>query len=186
VSNQKNAVTLPPAVETPATTYAEAAQAFVEQLRGMRATIPHFTIPSGKGARERLNSLASLPPEFLELTSVARTNHAALVRGEETTPAEARDLVSYADAYAPVADELEALAQFVRFSIAAAKAKVGAEALTTYSLARRLARRQQHADLAPHVADMRRALGNRFKRPKADPAKKQGAAAPPTPPSEKK
>ena len=55
------------------------------------------------------------------------------------------------------------MAQFVRFSGAAAKAKAGIEALTTYALAQRLVRRPEHAALAPYVADMRRAFGKRAK-----------------------
>jgi len=50
-------------------------------------------------------------------------------------PAEIRDLMSYADAYSPVADELEALAQFVRHSVTAARNTAGSEALMTTSLA---------------------------------------------------
>lgn len=163
MSNQKSEASITPAVEPPATSYHEAAQAFVDQLRRMRETIPHFTLPVQKNARRTLSSLASLPPEFVEQTAVARANNPALVRGEETSPAQSRDLMAYADAYAPVADELEAMAQFVRFSGAAAKAKAGIEALTTYSLAQRLVRRPEHAALAPYVADMRRAFGKRAK-----------------------
>jgi hypothetical protein len=180
--NTETAVT-----ETPASSYSDGAQAFVDQLRRMRETIPHFAIPTLKSGRQTLSSVASLPAAFVELTAVARTNSAALVRGEGTTPAETRDLMAYGDAYNPVADELEAMAQFIRYSIAAAKAKAGVEALTTYSLARRLARRPEHADLAPHVADMRRALGNRGKRSKAASAARRKQQLAPVPqPSEDK
>lgn len=181
MSNQKSEVSVMPAVEPPATSYHEAAQRFVQELRRMREKIPHFAIPTRKRGRATLVSAATLPQEFIELTTVARTNHAALSRGGAMTAAEGRDLLTYADAYGPVADELEAMAQFVRFSIAAAKNKVGSEALTTYALAQRLARRPEHADLAPYVADMFRALGKRAKGA-ALARKKQQAAAPVTPP----
>lgn len=174
MSTQKNAVS-----ETPSTSYVQAAQAFVEQLRAMRETIPHFVIPPEKKAHSRMTSAASVPAEFVELTAVARTNSAALVRGQSTSPTESRDLLTYADAFGPVADELEAMAQFVRFSIAAAKNKAGSEALTTYAIARRLVKRPEHADLAPHVAAMRRALGNRGKHSKAAAlARKQQSSEP--------
>jgi len=45
--------------------------------------------------------------------------------------------------------------------------KAGTEALTTYSLAQRLAKRPETAGLAPHVEDMRIALGNFGRKPKA-------------------
>ena len=54
---------------------------------------------------------------------------------------------------------MEAFAQFVRHSVTAARNKAGSEALTTYALAQRLAKRVETAHLAPYVADMRRALG---------------------------
>jgi hypothetical protein len=76
------------------------------------------------------------------------------VRGEGITPAESRDLMRYAEAYSPRADELEALG---RFSVNAARNAAGSEALTVYALAQRLAKRREHAGLAPYVADMRRA-----------------------------
>jgi hypothetical protein len=176
MSNQKNE-----GIETPATSHHESAQAFVEQLHRMRDAIPHFVIPKRKGGRRTLNMTASLPPAFVEQTAVARTHNAALVRGEGTTPAETRDLMSYADAYEPVADELEAMAQFIRFSTAAAKDKAGIEALTTYALAQRLVRRPEHAGLEPYVADMRRALGGRGKRSKTALARKKQQAAAETP-----
>ena len=179
-----------PAGESPVTQmYHQAAQAIVEQLRRMRETIPYFAVPTRKTGRRSLIAAASLPTEFVELTAMARTNHPGLVRGGAPTPTETRELMSYGDAFRPVADELQALAQFVLFSIDAAKHKAGEEAMTTYTLARRLARSDEHGDLAPHVADMRRALGLRGKRSKAarlarEEKRKAAAAAAATSPSE--
>jgi hypothetical protein len=90
---------------------------------------------------------------------MALANHRVLVRAEGATPTQVRDLVAYADAFGPLADELEALALFVRYSAKAARHAAGSEALTTYSLAARLSKLPANAHLRPHVADMRRALG---------------------------
>ena len=139
--------------------HAETAQQRLQELRRWRETIPHFVMPASTDETQRLSSAASVPPEFIELTNVAIANQRALVRSEGVTPAEIRDLVSYADAYDPLADELEASAQFLRHSVKAARNIAGSEALTTYALAQRLARQRKTAYLAPHVADMRRALG---------------------------
>lgn len=141
-----------------ASSYAETVQERLQELRRWREAIPYFVIPETADAARRLSSAASVPPEFVELTNVAIANHTALVRTEGATPAEVRDLVSYADAHHPLADELEALAQFVRFSVTAARHKAGTEALTTYALAQRMVKLPANANLAPHVADMRRAL----------------------------
>lgn len=54
-----------------------------------------------------------------------------------------------------MADELEALAHFIRHRVKLARNKAGSDALTTYALAQRLARRPETADPAPHVDQMR-------------------------------
>jgi hypothetical protein len=144
-------------VETPSS-HAETAQQRVQELRRWREVIPNFVLPTSTDDARRLNSAASVSPEFIELTNVALANHPPLVRGEGATPSEVRDLLIYADAYSPLADELEAFAQFIRHSGRAARNLAGTEALTTYALAQRLAKQPKTAYLAPHVADMRRAL----------------------------
>lgn len=157
--------------------HAETAQQRVNELRQTRAVIPHFVIPASAKDTARLQSAASVPPEFVELTAMAVANENALVRGGAATPAQVRDLMHYADAYDPYADELDALAQFVRHSVTAARHAAGSEALTTYSLARRLAKKPEHAALVPRVADMRRALGRGRKPSPEAVAKKAEAAA---------
>jgi hypothetical protein len=143
--------------------HAEIAQLRIEELRAWREQIPRFAVPDTDDAMQKLSQAASVSPFFIELTNVAVANHTALVRTEGTPPAEVRDQVAYSDAYVPLADELEALAQFIRFSATAARHLAGTEALTTYALAQRLAKQKRYAHLKPHVADMRRALGRRRK-----------------------
>ena len=145
-------------VETPSS-HAEGAQQRVQELRRWRELIPNFVMPTSTDETQRLSAAASVSTEFIELTTVAVANHPPLVRAEGAAPATVRDLVSYSDAYNPLADELEALAQFIRHSARTARNIAGNEALTTYSLAQRMAKRPKTAYLAPHVADMRRALG---------------------------
>jgi hypothetical protein len=143
----------------PATTsHMDAVQALVEETRAMRARVPNLVIPS-KGDRRRLAPAASVPPAFVELTVVAVRNSTPLVRGGGLDPARTRDLMDFSIAYLLWADELEATAEFVRHSAIAARNQAGSDALTTFALARRLAKRPENADLAPHVEDMRRALG---------------------------
>ena len=160
--------------ETPIS-HAEAAQQRMQELRRWQEIIPHFVMPESTDETQRLSSAASVPPEFIELTNVAATNQPALARNDGPTPAEVRDLVSYADAYGPLADELEAVAQFIRHSVKAARNIAGSEALTRYALAQRLARQRKTAHLAPYVADMRRALG-RVRRTSPEAAARRKAA----------
>ena len=75
------------------------------------------------------------------------------------------------------ADELEAQAHFIRYSTTAARNLAGTEALTTYSLAQRLARQKRYAHLKPHVADMRRALGKQRKPTPEETARKAAERA---------
>jgi len=146
-------------IEPTPLSHVDAAQQRIQELRRWQETIPHFVMPASPDATQRLSSAASVSAEFIELTNVAVANQPALVRSDGATPAEVRDLVSYADAYSPLADELEAFAQFVRHSVKNARNIAGSEALTTYSLAQSLAKRRKTAFLATYVADMRRALG---------------------------
>jgi hypothetical protein len=150
------------------TTHWDAVQALVEETRAMRARVPNFVIPL-KGDRRRLAPAASVPPDFVELTVVAVTNSTPLVRGGGLDPPRTRDLMDFSSAYLLWAAELEATAEFVRHSAIAARNQAGSDALTTYALARRLAKRPENADLAPHVEDMRRALG-RTRKGKSKPA----------------
>ena len=138
--------------------HTEAAQARLQELRQSRARIPHFTLPvSGKETR-KLSAAASVPPQFVESSASAMGNEQVLER-PSITPEQIRELMSYADAYGPLADEHEAMSKFLRHSINAARNLAGSEALATYNTAKRLAKIPRYAGLAVYVADMRRALG---------------------------
>src|SRR5947199_9811270 len=154
---------------TPATSHKDAAAVIIDEIRGLKDRIPHFVIPQSRADRQRLGRVASLPPEFIDLTSMATRNNEDLARGGNSGPDETEDLNRYAEAYGPLADELEAMALFVRHSVRVAKSQAGSNALITYAMAQRLAKRPETASLAPHVQDMRRALLRRRKA-KATPA----------------
>jgi hypothetical protein len=159
-------------------TYRDGAQTLIGQIRAFRQQVPKLEIPEPGRSGRNLVSAASVPPEFIEVASVMVRNSAALVRAG-ADPDRSRDLMSYAEAYGPVADELESLAYFIRHSVATAKNQAGSDALTTYALAQRLARRRETADLAPHVADMRRLL-KRTRKPKAETPETTPVPAPQT------
>ena len=138
--------------------HVETAQARLQELRQSRGLIPHFTLPvSGKETR-KLMAAASVSPQFVESSVAAMTNEQDLAR-PSVTPDEIRDLMNYAEAYGPVADEYEAMGQFVRHSVNAARNRAGTEALVTYNNAKRMAKTPRYAGLAVYVADMRRLLG---------------------------
>ena len=157
--------------------HTEAAQALIETIRGMRGTIPNFVIPT-LADRWRLNRAASVPAEFIEMTVVAVKNNPVLVRGGASSdPETVRDQINFAEAYAPVAQELEALAKFLRHSTKAARANAGNEALLTYAVTQRLAKRPETADLVPVRDAMRQTLGAKRSKAQTTPV------TPPTPPA---
>src|SRR3954463_10774934 len=150
-------------VTTPATSHKDAAAEIIDEIRGLKDRIPRFVIPESRAARRRLARAASVPLQFIDLTSMATRNNEDLARGGNSGPDQIKDLTSYAEAYGPLADELEAMALFVRHSVRTAKNQAGSNALMTYAMAQRLAKRPETASLAPHVEDMRRALLRRRK-----------------------
>jgi len=175
-------------VTTPATSHKDAAAAIIDEVRGLKDRIPHFVIPESRADRQRLVTAASVPPEFIDLTSMATRNNEDLARGGNSGPDKTEDLRNYAEAYGPLADELEAMALFVRHSVRSAKNQAGSNALMTYAMAKRLAKRPETASLAPHVQDMRRALASPRRKAKAKqapvPATPGTSPAPATPPKQ--
>jgi hypothetical protein len=155
---------------TQQTSHMDAAEALIDDIRSLKQRIPNFVVPESKKARRQVASAASVPPQFIDLAALAIRNHDELTRGGNFGLAQIRDRMSYAEAYGPVADELEAMALFVRHSVRVAKNEAGSNALTTYALAKRLAKRPETAALTPHVEDMRLALGARGRKAKAKPA----------------
>ncbi|HXH38898.1 MAG TPA: hypothetical protein VNN08_09745 [Thermoanaerobaculia bacterium] len=173
-------------VTPPQPSYMDAAAALIDEVRGLKTRIPNFEIPQAKGASRKLAKAASVPLAFINLTALAIRNNEELARGGNTDQQQMHDLASFAEAFAPLADELEAMALFVRHTVRAAANKAGSEALTTYALAQRLATRPETASLAPHVEDMRLALGNFGRKTKSKPAPtpaNPGTSPAPTQPS---
>ena len=160
--------------------HTEAAQTLIETVRGIRATVPNFVIPATKADRWRMNRAASVPADFIETAAVAVKNNPALVRGgADADPDTVRDLLSFAEAYDPVADELEALAKFLRHSTKAARARAASEALLTYEVAKRLAKQRATADLAPVRDAMKRTLGAKRPKPQQTPDTPPSTPEPP-------
>jgi hypothetical protein len=169
-------------VTTPQIPHQEAADALIDDIRALKERVPNFVVPESKNAGRQIASAASVPPEFVDRAALAVRNHEELTRGGNLGLTKIRDLMDYADAYDPVADELEAMAHFIRHSVRVARNEAGNSALTTYALAKRLAKRPETAALAPHVEDMRIALGSRARGGKAKRSPKPETPGTPTTP----
>ena len=145
----------------PENMYTDSAAAMVDRIHAMQADIPKFSIPSERNSTQRLASVSSVPLQFVEKVATLVKDKPFLT-GDDTGPAKLRDLLAFAAAYAPVADEMEALAGGLRHTIRDTLNEAGASALTAYEVAKRKARRAAAADLLPHIADMKRLLKTRF------------------------
>ena len=163
-------------VTPPPESYLDTAQALIDDIRAIKQRIPNFVVPESSNAGRRLAAAASVPPQFVDLVALAIRNNEELTRGGNSGSARMRDRSSFADAFATVGDEFEAMALFVRHCVRAARNEAGSEALTTYALAQRLAKRPETASLAPHVKDMRIALASPRRKAKSKPAPKPAAA----------
>jgi hypothetical protein len=152
----------------------EAANALLQKVTDLRQEIPTFPFPVVPGMRRFLNGVTVVTPEFMEQSDMALKTRSELKRGE-VDPDQMRDLYQCAMAYEPVADALEALADELRTNVATARHKAGTEALITYSVAQRLAKRPENSDLVPIVQAMRRALRIPAKLRKARKAKKDSS-----------
>ena len=70
-----------------------------------------------------------------------------------------RDTLQFIEAFGPIASRLGALARNLQFTMQSRKAKISADALQTYEIAKGVACDPGSADLVTHVGDMRRTLG---------------------------
>jgi hypothetical protein len=156
---------------SPNGSHAQNAQTRIEEVRAMRNLVPELDVPLPPTAKglAGLSTAGSVPPDFVDATATIRANHPELVHGSALAPEKMRDLVAFATAYEPFANELESFAHFVRARVTQAKNVAGTEALQTYNLATRLVKRPGYDHLGTELAAMRQVLGGRFNR-KSKPA----------------
>ena len=122
-------------VTTPQTSHLDEAVALIDDIRAMKQRVPNFVVPQSRNAGRQLTAAASVPPPFVDLAALAIRNNEELTRGGNSGSAQMRDQMDFADAYDPVADELEALAHFIRHSVRVARNAAGSNALLTYAVA---------------------------------------------------
>jgi len=146
-------------------THTEGVNARLADLRAMRDVIPYFEIPTD-GATARVATAASVPQEFVELTT-SMLGNGDIVLQRKPDLAELRDRIVFADTYGPLADEFDLMAQALRHSMVAARSKAGSVALDVYAAAKREAKSARSGVLFARVADLSRALGIRRRNAKA-------------------
>src|SRR5438874_3064315 len=144
--------------KTAVISHSEDASKVLDRVRALRELIPGFAQPQNKTAAQRLIANANRSDEFLETVAVAVQASPNLKAASGVDPASLRDSIRFGAAYSAIADELDALASAVRFTINIKRSASAEEALAAYDLAKGLARKKEGASLVPHIADIRKSL----------------------------
>jgi hypothetical protein len=153
-------------------------EAMVEQLRAMRAQIPQYVQLSKPDARS-IRILANLNPEFAQ---AAINAVGASPRVEATVGQSAEELQIVAETaarWSPVEDELRAMLNGVSSANLTRRSSLAQAAFLTYTVSKKLVKLPEHANLLPHLDQMRRT--NRLGRRRKSAAQPQAPAPTPEP-----
>lgn len=142
----------------PPNAHEAAVAAHIGLLRSIQANIPGFT-HIGKSRQQSLNSAASVPDRFLEAAAAACDGSRHLAIASKVGGPELRDIVAFSRAYATFAEELMVLARGVRHTIAVRRSALARNALRAYRVAKSFDIPAEAEPLAPHLQEMKRALG---------------------------
>jgi hypothetical protein len=145
------------------------------QIRVMRTQIPEYT-QQPEYSIQTLASLAAIDPHFVDASTGAIGASAQLQQGLGATPEVCVQESSDASRWAQVEDEIGALFTGVRNGNLARRHRIGVRALQTYQMTKQLVRISEHADLKPHLAEMRK--HNRYGKGRATATRKSPAPAP--------
>jgi hypothetical protein len=136
-------------------------EVLVAQLRAYRLQIPEYTQLTTVSSRA-LQAAAAVNIHFLHASinavGTSSSVQGALSTTQETLWQETDD----AARWTAVEDELRAFLKGITAANLTRRHRLGLTALQVYSISRQLVRKPEHADLLPHVAEMRRQ--NRFGR----------------------
>jgi len=122
------------------------------------AAIPNMEAPH-PSTRDFVRSHQSVSNDFIASVIAAVEATPELQNVKKFSVAEARDTLQFIEAFAPIAARLTALANNLKFTMQSRKAKIAADALQTYDIAKGVARDAGSAGLVPHISNMRRTLG---------------------------
>jgi hypothetical protein len=181
---QQAATADPAADQTPTLThYDQLAAQLSASVGGLIAQIPRFESTHATTAGF-VKTNKQFPADFIATVLAAVEANPELQRLEKFDVTEARDTLQFIEAFRPLVDQVDALARDLKFTIDARKAKVAADGLQIYAIAKGIARDPSSAVVAAHVRNMKRDLGR--SRPKArtvtpaTPPPRSPATPPPT------
>ena len=144
--------------ETPTPTvthYQEVAAQLRKALNDAQALIPTFA-PAHPATKESVRKYQSFPDTLIGTAIAAVEGSAELQRVGKFDVVEARDVQQFIEAFRSCIDQADVLLRDMKFTVAARKANVIAEALQLYDIAKGLGRDPDSADVAAHAHNLRR------------------------------
>jgi hypothetical protein len=151
----KAAADLPPSPTT--THYQELATVLSTTLTAAMSQIPSFE-ESHPATAKFVRSHQGFPNDFIATVLAAVEADPQLQNVKKFDVVEARDTLQFLDAFRPVVDQAEALLAILRFTCASRKARVVADGLQLYEIAKGIARDPGSAAVASHAKNMKRDL----------------------------
>lgn len=122
--------------------------------------IPRLEKPH-PSTRHRIRAHRTVPRAFIASIIAAVEDVETLQSAGRFDVADARETLQFIDAFRPVADQLAALVDALRFTIESRKARVVAAGLQSYAIARGLARDEENSPLTEHLSTLERDLHRR-------------------------
>ncbi len=149
------------ATDSPATPtvthYQEVATQFIALINAAIALIPAFE-PYHVSTEEFVRAHQSFPNDFIATVLAAVELDPELRSVNKFDTVEARDTLQFLDAFRPVIDQLTTLLRNLKFTCGARKARVVAEGLLMYGVAKAFGRDPASAAVAAHARNMKRDL----------------------------
>jgi len=151
----------------------------VEQLRSLRQHVPEYQQLSTVDAQP-LQPAANVSEAFVQMSINAVSALPMMQTALGRSPEDLRQETADAARWTNVEDELRAMLKGVEAANLTRRHRIGQTALHAFGIGRQLARRPEHADLLPHIAELKR-LNRVNRRRRKTPAGKQTAPKPATP-----
>ena len=164
----------PVADQTPTIThYKQLATKLTAVVTDLIAQIPRFESAHPQTAGF-IRSNRNVPADFIATVLAAVEAHPELQRVEKFDVTEAQDTLQFLEAFRPLLIQVDALASDLTFTMDARRAKVAADGLQIYAIAKGISRDPSSAGMTAHVDRMRVDLGrtrpkHREKTPEPDP-----------------
>ena len=152
----------------------ELATKVVAALDVIAAIIPDLRTPHPRTAK-KVRGGRTVPRKAV-LSIVAMVESSPAIQEMNLLDTErAHEILEFDDGFRVLDERLERLRGQVRYTVEARWAELASEAMDAYHIAKQLAKNPRHADLAAHIATIRRHLGrtNEAKGEKKTPAEQE-------------